>query len=155
MPPIRFEPKNQPEMSKTEPNRLFLKTDQFSVFTNFLFYFIFWSWHYFFIFLFFGYIYYFQSSKNNIIFFFGKPKIETTVSVWRKPKTELTFKFPNRCITSIFLCVRACLCLLLRSITSVCLIIVLLFSEQGETMSCAVWKDEHEQTETDRCITSK
>jgi len=28
------------------------------------------------------------------------------------------------------------------------LLIVLLFSEQGETMQCAVWKDEHEQTET-------
>jgi len=27
--------------------------------------------------------------------------------------------------------------------TSVCLLIVLLFSEQGETMQCAVWKDEH------------
>jgi len=23
-----------------------------------------------------------------------------------------------------------------------------LFSEQGETMQCAVWKDDHEQTET-------
>jgi len=40
--------------------------------------------------------------------------------------------------------------------TSVCLLIVLLFSEQvemlfseqGETMQCAVWKDDHEQTET-------
>jgi len=32
--------------------------------------------------------------------------------------------------------------------TSVCLIIALLFSKQGETMQCAVWKDEHEQTET-------
>jgi len=34
--------------------------------------------------------------------------------------------------------------------TSVCLLTVLLFSEQGETMQCAlhVWKDEHEQTET-------
>jgi len=32
---------------------------------------------------------------------------------------------------------------------SVCLLIVLLvFSEQGETMQCAVWKDEHEQTKT-------
>jgi len=31
--------------------------------------------------------------------------------------------------------------------TSVCLLIVLLFSEQGETMQCAVRKDEHEQTE--------
>jgi len=28
--------------------------------------------------------------------------------------------------------------------TSVCL----LFSEKGETMQCAVWKDKHEQTET-------
>jgi len=35
-----------------------------------------------------------------------------------------------------------------RSMTFVCLQIVLLFSEQGETMQCAVWKDEHEQTET-------
>jgi len=33
--------------------------------------------------------------------------------------------------------------------TSVCLLIVLFFSEQGETMQCAVWKDEHEQTETE------
>jgi len=32
--------------------------------------------------------------------------------------------------------------------TSVCLLIVLLFSEQAETMQCAAWKDEHEQTET-------
>jgi len=40
----------------------------------------------------------------------------------------------------------------LRSMTSVCLL-VLLFSEQGETMQCAVWKNEHEhkaKTETDR-----
>jgi len=28
--------------------------------------------------------------------------------------------------------------------TSVCLLVVLLFSEQGETIECAVWKDEHE-----------
>jgi len=37
--------------------------------------------------------------------------------------------------------------------TSVCLqIIVLLLPEQGETMQCAVWKDEHEQTETETAI---
>jgi len=37
--------------------------------------------------------------------------------------------------------------------TSVCLLVVLLLSEQGETMQCAVWKDEHEhkaKTETDQ-----
>jgi len=33
--------------------------------------------------------------------------------------------------------------------TSVCLLIVLLLSEQGETMQSAEWKDEHEQTETE------
>jgi len=27
------------------------------------------------------------------------------------------------------------------------LLVVLLFSEQGETMQCAVWKDEHEHKE--------
>jgi len=35
--------------------------------------------------------------------------------------------------------------------TSVFLLVVLLFSEQGETIQCAVWKDEHEhkaKTET-------
>jgi len=36
--------------------------------------------------------------------------------------------------------------------TSVCLLIVLLFSEQGETLQWAVWKDEHEQTETKTAI---
>jgi len=36
--------------------------------------------------------------------------------------------------------------------TSVCLLIVLLFSEQGQTMQCAVWKDEHEQTEIETAI---
>jgi len=35
---------------------------------------------------------------------------------------------------------------------SVCLLIVLLFSEQGETMQCALWKDEHEQTETETAV---
>jgi len=37
--------------------------------------------------------------------------------------------------------------------TSVCLLVVLWFSEQRETMQCAVWKDEHEhkaKTETDQ-----
>jgi len=36
--------------------------------------------------------------------------------------------------------------------TSVCLLIVLLFSEQEETMQCAVLKDEHEQTETETAV---
>jgi len=37
--------------------------------------------------------------------------------------------------------------------TSVCLLVVYLFSEQGETMQCAVWQDEHEhkaKTETNQ-----
>jgi len=41
---------------------------------------------------------------------------------------------------------------LLRSMTSVCLLIVLLFSEQEETMQCAACKDEHEQTETETAV---
>jgi len=40
----------------------------------------------------------------------------------------------------------------LHSMTSVCLLIVLLFSEQGETMQSAVWKDEHEQTESETAV---